>query len=173
MGQPYIGEIRLFAGNFAPVNWAFCDGRLLPISDYETLYELIGTTYGGDGQSTFGLPDLRGRAPLHQGTAASGTTYNMADAGGAESVTLTLGQLPTHTHTLVAATGSGTTADPTSNVLGTSPSSAVYVDGTTPTNQLAATSLTPRGGSQAHDNLMPYLTINPIISLFGVFPTQT
>jgi microcystin-dependent protein len=173
MSQPYIGEIRLFGGNFAPVDWAFCDGAILAISQYETLFTLIGTTYGGDGQSTFGLPDLRGRAPLHQGTAAGGATYGVGDTGGAETVTLTASQLPNHTHTLAAATGSGTTADPTGNVLGASPSSALYVDGIAPTSTLAVTSLTPRGGSQAHDNLMPYLTVNPIIALVGVFPTQT
>src|SRR5215471_18916874 len=108
MSQPYLGEIRMFAGNFAPAGWMFCEGQLLPISEYESLFNLIGTTYGGDGQSTFGLPDLRGRVPLHFGNG-----FTLAETGGVETVTLTVSQIPAHTHTMLASTGAATTADPT------------------------------------------------------------
>jgi microcystin-dependent protein len=173
MGQPYIGEIRMFAGTFAPVGWAFCDGQILPISENDALFNLIGTTYGGDGQDNFALPDLRGRAPLHQGTRPGGSTYTIGEPGGVERVTLTVGQIPNHRHALLVTTGSGTTADPAGNVLASSPSTATYVDGVTPADALAATSLAGRGGSQEHNNRMPYLAINHIISLFGIFPSQT
>src|SRR4051794_30703113 len=100
MAQPYVGEIRIIAGNFAPAGWMFCDGSLLPISENDTLFQLIGTTYGGDGQVTFALPDLRGRVPIHMGSAATGTTYNLGEMAGVEEVTLTTQQLPAHTHAL-------------------------------------------------------------------------
>jgi microcystin-dependent protein len=173
MPQPYIGEIRMFAGTFAPVDWAFCDGQTLPISEYDTLFQLIGTTYGGDGEETFNLPDLRGRAPKHQGTGNGLNTYIIGEPGGVEQVTLTVQQIPNHRHALLATTGSGTTADPKGNIVASSPSSATYVDGVTPSYALAATSLTPRGGSQPHDNRMPYLAVHHIISLYGIFPSQT
>ena len=107
MAQPYVGEIRMFAGNFAPAGWMFCEGQLLPISEYETLFNLIGTTYGGDGQSTFALPDLRGRIPLHFGNG-----FTLAETGGAEEITLTVSQIPSHTHPVLATTNPGTFADP-------------------------------------------------------------
>jgi microcystin-dependent protein len=174
MGQSYIGEIRIFAGNFAPSDWAFCNGALLPISQYDVLYTLIGTTYGGDGLATFALPDLRGRAPVHQGTRPSLSSYSPGQAGGVERVALTVNQMPIHDHALVAAVGSGTTADAHGNVLAASPSSAVYVDGVSPTDALAPTTLAPTGGADAHDNLMPYVAINYIISVIGsIFPSQT
>lgn len=173
MPQPYIGEIRMFAGLFAPVDWAFCDGQILPISEYDALFQLIGTTYGGDGDETFGLPDLRGRAPKHQGTGSATNTYIIGEAGGVEQVTLSVQQIPNHRHALLPTAGSGTTADPSGNVLASSPSSATFVDGVTPVDALAATSLVGRGGSQPHDNRMPYLVINYIISLYGIFPSQT
>ncbi|HET6509765.1 MAG TPA: tail fiber protein [Baekduia sp.] len=174
MATPYVGEIRIFAGTFAPLNWAFCDGQLLPISENETLYQLIGTTYGGDGDQTFALPDLRGRAPKHQGTGSGGSnTYTMGQSGGAEWVTLNVGQIPNHRHLLLATTGSGTTADPAGNILASSPSTSTYVDGVTPGDALAAASVGARGGNLPHDNLMPYLAVNYIISLYGIFPSQT
>src|SRR5437588_6820805 len=110
MAQPYVGEIRIFAGNFAPAGWMFCEGQLLPISENETLFQLIGTTYGGDGQSTLALPDLRGRVPIHQGSSTTGTTYQIAQNGGVESVTLTTQQIPVHNHPLLAASASGNQA---------------------------------------------------------------
>src|SRR6266481_7475958 len=115
MAQPYVGEIRMFAGNFAPAGWMFCEGQLLPISEYETLFNLIGTTYGGDGQSTFALPDMRGRLPLHQGNG-----FVLAETGGAEEITLTVNQIPAHTHALLASTGAGTQNAPNNSVTGAS-----------------------------------------------------
>src|SRR6202165_5378460 len=113
MSQPYVGEIRMFAGNFAPAGWMFCEGQLLPISEYETLFNLIGTTYGGDGQSTFALPDLRGRLPLHQGNG-----FTLAETGGVEEVTLTVSQIPAHNHPFLATTNLANQVSAANNVLG-------------------------------------------------------
>ncbi|MCC8980973.1 phage tail protein [Bradyrhizobium acaciae] len=174
MAQPYVGEIRMFGGNFAPVGWNFCDGSLLPISDYETLFNLIGTTYGGDGQSNFAVPDLRGRLPLHMGTASSGTSYVIGETGGVENVTLTTQTIPQHSHAFIASTQTGTGANPQGNILDqTSGTIALYIDGQPPDGPMAAGMLTNTGGSQPHDNLQPLLCVTFIISLFGIFPTQT
>jgi microcystin-dependent protein len=178
MGQPFVGEIRMFAGSFNPNGWMLCQGQLLPISEYETLFNLIGTTYGGDGQSTFALPDLQGRAPVHQGSG-----FPLAQEGGTESVTLSVVQMPAHNHLVQTAT-TGTVAVPASNAIladegfnpvqNPSPFAYLPFDGT---NQqtLAAASIGPASGAsnQPHDNMQPYLVINYIISLFGIFPTQT
>jgi len=165
MAQPYVGEIRMFGGNFAPAGWMFCDGQLLPISENETLFQLIGTTYGGDGQSTFALPDLQSRVPIHQGGG-----FTLAETGGVESVTLTTQQLPAHTHALVATTGIATAIGPTNNILAQSSVAKMYfpdvIDGP------MANSIGQTGGSQPHDNIQPYLCISFIISLFGIFPSQ-
>lgn len=169
MAQPYVGELRMFAGNFAPAGWMFCEGQLLPISENETLFQLIGTTYGGDGESTFALPDLRGRVPVHMGTL-QGETYQLAETGGVETVTLTTNQMPIHTHPLVASTGAGTLNNPGANVLGSSPSVDLFY-AAAPDVNLAAQSITPVGGSQPHENMQPYLCIDFIISLFGIFPS--
>ena len=166
MAQPYVGEIRLFAGNFAPAGWMFCEGQLLPISEYETLFNLIGTTYGGDGQSTFGLPDLRGRVPLHQGNG-----FILAETGGAEEITLTAQQIPSHTHALLADTQPSETAYPEGGVLAEADED-VYVQGTANT-PLNASSMTSVGGSQPHTNFQPYLCVSHIISLFGIYPSPT
>ncbi len=171
MAQPYVGELRIFAGNFAPAGWMFCEGQLLPISEYETIFQLIGTTYGGDGQSTFALPDLRGRLPLHQGTGSSGTTYSMADAAGAEQVTLTINQIPNHTHPMLGASGNGSQANPNNNVLASSTLVKLY-SGEAADMAMAANSITPIGGNQPHTNFQPYICLNYIISLFGIFPSQ-
>lgn len=167
MAQPYVGEVRIFAGNFAPAGWMFCDGQLLPISEYETLFNLIGTTYGGDGQSTFSLPDLRGRIPIHQGNS-----FILAETGGVEDVTLTTGQIASHTHPLVGATSNGTQANPAGAVLATSTIVRLYAN-ETPAAAMAATAISPVGGSQPHTNFQPYLCVNFIISLFGIFPSPT
>jgi microcystin-dependent protein len=167
MAQPYVGEIRMFAGNFAPAGWLFCDGQLLPISENETLFNLIGTTYGGDGQETFALPDLRGRVPVHQG---NGTT--LAEAGGAETVTLTVAQSPKHGHTFVVSTNNATTANPSGNVLAQTPSYTPYA-AFNPSTPLNAASVTSVGGSQPHDNMQPYLCVDFIISLFGIYPSPS
>jgi microcystin-dependent protein len=167
MGQPFIGEIRMFAGNFAPAGWAFCAGQLLPISENETLFNLIGTTYGGDGQSTFALPDLQSRVPIHQGNG-----FILSETGGAEEITLTVNQIPAHSHPLSGTTAVGTAASPQGNVLAASGSSNVYRPGPGAA-ALAPEAVGPAGGSQPHSNLQPYLGLNFIISLFGIFPSQT
>ncbi|WP_210492450.1 tail fiber protein [Patulibacter sp. SYSU D01012] len=170
--QPYVGEIRLFAGNFAPASWAFCDGQLMQIADNEVLFQLIGTTYGGDGQETFGLPDLRGRVPLHMGQGPGLQSYVIGEAAGVEDVTLTVPQLPSHSHALTASTGPGVAISPQNAVLGASPDVTMYLrDGTT--TDLPPATAGPVGGSQPHDNVMPTLTLSYIISLYGIFPSQT
>jgi len=169
---PYYGEIRMFAGNFPPNGWMFCEGQTLPISEFETLFQLIGTTYGGDGETTFNLPNLASRVPIHMGTGPSGNTYQLGEMAGTELETLTTQQIPTHTHTLNASTAAGTTNSPAGGVLAASPSVQMFIVDA-PDNFLNAASVTPAGGSQPHDNVQPFLCINFIISLFGVFPSQT
>jgi microcystin-dependent protein len=175
MSNPFVGEIRMFGGNFAPAGWLFCDGQLLPISENETLFNLIGTTFGGDGQSTFGVPDLRGRVPIHQGTASSGSTYTLGQPGGVESVTLTTNQMPTHNHSALAAS-TGQVASPAGAVLAVATSTQtgmkIYSTVVTPNTALNANSISPMGGSQPHDNIQETLAISFIISLFGIFPHQ-
>jgi microcystin-dependent protein len=173
MAQPYVGEIRMFAGNFAPAGWMFCDGSQLAIAENETLFQLVGTTYGGDGQETFNLPDLRGRVPIHQGTnPATGTTFTLAEQAGSESVTLTVQQIPQHNHALMATNAVGTQANPGGNLLANSQGPQPYIQ-ENPDNSLNAQTLTHVGGSQPHENRQTYLGINFIISLFGIFPSPT
>lgn len=167
MAQPYVGEIRMFAGNFAPAGWMFCDGSLLPISEYETLFQLIGTTYGGDGQSTFALPDLRGRLPIHQGNGMA-----LAENGGAEQITLTVQQIPGHSHPLLASANNASTTSAGGNMLAQTPSYTPYI-AMNPNSPLSANSIGPAGGSQPHTNFQPYLCVSFIISLFGIFPSPT
>jgi len=172
MSEPYVGEIRMFGGNFAPVGWAFCNGQPMPISENEVLFQLIGTTYGGDGQETFNLPDLQGRLPLHMGTGSSGTTYQIGEAAGVEEVTLTTQQIPSHNH---AAIGAAVTGDQTS-AQGALPANSVTITpylNTPPDAAFNAGAVSGTGGSQPHTNFQPYLCVNFIISLFGVFPSQT
>ena len=172
MGNPYVGEIRIFAGNFAPVGWAFCDGSVLPISEYDTLFNLIGTTYGGDGVSTFNLPDLRGRAPIHQGTGG-GSSYVIGQLAGVEAVTLTTNQIPAHSHLPQAASGaSGNPADSPANNVWSGWTGGQFTT-QAPAVSLNAAAIGSDGGSQPHDNMPPFLVINFIISLFGVYPSQT
>jgi microcystin-dependent protein len=172
MAQPYVGEIRMFAGNFPPSGWMFCDGATLAISENETLFQLIGTTYGGDGQSTFNLPDLRGRVPIHQGTGSSGTSYQMGEMSGVETVTLTTQQTPQHNHALTATQTAGTQPNPGGNILANSQGPQPYLQ-ENPDGQLNNQAIQPAGGSQPHENMQPYLGINYIISLFGIFPSPT
>jgi microcystin-dependent protein len=167
MAQPYVGEIRMFAGNFAPAGWMFCEGQILPISENETLFQLIGTTYGGDGESTFALPDLRGRLPLHQGGG-----FTLGQAGGAEEVTLTVNQIPAHLHPFLASTSIANQSSPAGNVVAQSAAADMYVEDV-PNVNLNAASVGPMGGSQPHTNFQPYLCIDFIISLFGIFPSPT
>lgn len=167
MAQPYVGEIRMFAGNFAPAGWMFCEGQLLPISENETLFQLIGTTYGGDGQATFALPDLRGRIPLH-----SGNGLILAETGGAETVTLTNNQIPSHTHSLQGTTDLANSSNPQNGYLaGALTGKKVYSSGN-PTVPLI-NNVTSTGGNQPHNNFQPYLCLDFIISLFGIFPSPT
>lgn len=170
MAQPYVGEIRIFAGNFAPAGWMFCEGQLLPISENETLFQLIGTTYGGDGESTFALPDLRGRSPIHQGNFRI-----LGEAAGVEQVTLTIQQLPAHTHTPIASASPGNLAKPTGGILAVPASSrpGILTYGSGTPVPMSAASIGPSGGSQPHDNFQPYLCLNHIISLFGLYPSPT
>ena len=167
MAQPYVGEIRMFAGNFAPAGWMFCEGQLLAISGNDTLYNLIGTTYGGDGESTFALPDLRGRIPLHQGN-----NVQLAETGGTESVTLTTQQVPGHTHALLGSTDIAQQSGPTNQVLARTTAESAY-GGDTPFGSMSPSVVSSVGGSQPHSNMQPYLCVNFIISLFGLFPSQT
>jgi microcystin-dependent protein len=168
MAQPYVGEVRMFAGNFAPAGWMFCEGQLLPISEYETLFNLIGTTYGGDGQSTFALPDLRGRLPIHQGNG-----FVLAETGGVEEVTLTVNQIPSHSHAFLATGDPANTPDPGSNVLARSPQVNMFVNSSTAAAMSPSAAGPTVGGNQPHTNFQPFLCVNFIISLFGIFPSQT
>jgi microcystin-dependent protein len=171
MSQPYVGEIRMFGGSFAPAGWAFCNGQTLPISENETLFNLIGTTYGGDGQETFNLPDLQGRVPLHMGTGPDGNTYQLGEKDGVESVTLSANQVPVHNHALVASGTSAQAPQPQGAVLAQTITVQPYISDTGQV-ALAPASVTPIGGSQPHENMQPYLCISFIISLFGIFPHQ-
>ena len=172
MGQPFIGEIRLFAGTFAPIGWEFCNGQLMPISENDALFTLIGTTYGGDGQQTFALPDLQSRVPLHMGQGPGLQSYQIGEQAGVESVTLTTNQTPSHSHAFLASTAPGGSNTPQGNVVAT-PSVTKLYRLATPSDPMAANLISPTGGSQPHENLMPYVAINYIISMFGVFPSQT
>lgn len=163
--EQYIGEIRLFGGNFAPRGWAFCHGQLLSISQYDALFTLIGTTYGGDGQTTFALPDLRGRIPLHPSAA-----HPLGQRGGTETVTLTRSQLPSHSHTAGAQVDAGTQTSPAGAVWSQSNTNAYAA--VNANAAMSASAITTAGGSQPHDNMMPFLALNFIISLEGIFPSQ-
>jgi len=170
--DPFIGEIRMFGGNFPPVGWAWCNGQLLSISQNDILFSLLGTTYGGDGQTTFALPDLRGRIPIHRGTnPQTGTTYNMGGFSGAETVTLTVGQMAAHTHLALAQAESGNQTAPTGNVWAKSTVSQFAT--VAPTVAMSAQALSAVGGSQPHDNVMPFLAINYIIATEGLYPQQS
>ncbi len=166
--DPYVGEIRMFGGNFAPVGWMFCNGQILGIAEYEALYALIGTTYGGDGQSTFALPDLRGRIPIHQSPS-----YALGSAAGVESVTLTIGQLPAHGHTLSGSAAESETANPQNGLFATSVDTPFYA----PFNSAKGATLNPQvvgqsGGGQPHNNMMPFQCVTFIIAVEGIYPSQ-
>lgn len=172
MAVPYIGEIKMFAGNFAPNGWLFCSGQLLPISENDALFSIIGTTYGGDGQETFALPNLQSRVPVHMGTGSSGTTYQIGESAGTEEVTLTVQQIPNHTHAPLASNAGGSDS-PGGNYWATSTTGKPYVTpGGVYVAMNAGTIGAPVGGSQPHENMIPFLGLNYIISLFGIFPSQ-
>ena len=163
--DPFVAEIRIFPFNFAPKGWAFCDGQLLPLSQNTALFSLLGTTYGGDGQSTFALPDLRGRLPIHQGNG-----FTLAETGGVETVTLTVSQIPAHSHAFLASTNNASVANAGGNVLAQTPNYTPYI-AVPPNSPLSPNAMGPTGSSQPHDNFQPYLCVDFIISLFGIFPS--
>lgn len=171
MSEPFVGEIRMFAGNFAPRGWAFCDGQLLAVSQNDALFSLLGTIYGGDGRTTFGLPDLRGRLPIHAGSGPGLSPRRLGAKGGAENVTLTVNQLPSHTHTFSGSTAPGTQSNPAGNVLAGRAGDNTYVEDTALT-AMSSSSVSNVGGSRSHTNLMPFLCINFIIALFGIYPSR-
>ncbi len=171
MAEPFIGEIRMFAGTFNPRGWAFCDGQLLSISQNEALFSLFGTTYGGDGRTTFGLPEARGRVALHQGTGPGLSPRALGQKGGVEDVTIIENQLPVHTHALSASTDPANVPNPAGAVLAT-PNVIQLYSGDTLDVDLASTSITDTGGGQKHTNLQPFLCINCIVALFGIFPSR-
>src|SRR5215813_4521985 len=172
MAQPYVGEIRMFGGNFAPAGWMFCAGQLIPISENETLFQLIGTTYGGDGESTFALPNLCGRAPVHQGTN-QGISFVMGQNAGVEQVTLTVQQYPNHTHQMLGSQNIANSPNVSGNVVNRSPQVKAFI-ASNPTVPMASQFLLPYiGGSQPHENMQPYLCVSFIISMFGIYPSPT
>jgi microcystin-dependent protein len=171
MADPYVGEIRMVGFSFPPVGWELCNGQLLPISENETLFQLIGTTYGGDGQTTFALPDLQSRVPLHSGQGPGLQSYTLGETAGVESATLTTQQTPVHNHAFVASQSGATDPNPQDHVLGSPPTLTMFIVDT-PVTALNAQSVQPAGGSQPHTNLQPLLVVNFIISLYGVFPPQ-
>ena len=167
MSSPYIGEVRIFAGNFAPVGWLLCQGQLLSISEYDVLFNLIGTTYGGDGVNTFALPNLASRIPYHQGSG-----YVLGQTGGVEQVTLTSQQMPSHTHTAYANQGSADQSGPGGNLWGAGSLSA-YTSDQAPDVTMNPKALLPAGGSQPHDNMPPFLCLNFIIATEGIYPSPS
>lgn len=171
MSEPFVGEIRMFAGNFAPRGWAFCDGQLLAVSQNDALFSLLGTVYGGDGRTTFGLPDLRGRIPVHAGTGTGLSPRRLGAQGGAEEVTLTVNQLPSHTHTLQATTTVANETNPSGRVTAQTGTFDLYQTGA-PSAGMNAGAITSVGGSRSHTNLMPFLCIHFIIALFGIYPSR-
>jgi microcystin-dependent protein len=172
MPEPYIGEIRMFAGSFPPNGWAFCDGQLMPISENDALFILIGTTYGGDGQETFALPDLQGRVPLHMGTGQDGIGYQIGEKGGVESVSLTTQQIPIHSHAPIASSDAGTSPTPQNAIWSAAGTGDQIYSDQVPNLNMRAGLIQGAGGSQPHQNMGPYLVISFILSLFGVFPHQ-
>jgi len=169
--EPYVGEIRMFGGGYAPRDWALCDGQILAIAANQALFSLIGATYGGDGRVTFGLPDLRGRVTVSQGTnPRTGSTYRLGGRHGQETVTLTKNQLPSHTHVAYANGSAGEDPSPENAVwAGGSP----YSTNTPPDGQMSADAVTSTGNNQAHENMAPFLAVGFIISLRGIYPTQS
>ncbi len=172
MNDAYLGEIKMFAGNFAPEGWALCQGQMLSIAQNTALFSLLGTQYGGDGQFTFGLPDLRGRFALNQGLGPNLSNRNVGDSGGNEAVVLTSDQLPPHTHSVACAAGAGTTASPAGAYWSTDPAAGVAAFSNTANGRMAGPVVFPAGGGIPHPNVQPYLAINYIIALNGIFPPR-
>lgn len=172
--EPFIAEIKLFAGNFAPLGWAFCEGQLLPINQNQALFSLLGTNYGGDGRTTFALPDLRGRVSVHPGAGPGLSQYRLGEKGGAETITLTAQQMPAHSHSLNANTENGDTSDtPGSSLADTRGRDNDYMKSGAVNTAMSASSIGSAGDGQAHENRQPYLAINYIIALQGIFPSRS
>ena len=172
MSNPFVAEIRIFPFNFAPKGWAFCDGQILPISQNTALFSLLGTTYGGDGKSTFALPNIQGSAPMHPGQGPGLSLHDLGETGGSQTVTLLSSEMPAHSHTMNAANIPSDQADPTGRAMGRSVNASAYVTGSPTLVQMDFNALTPTGGSQPHNNMQPYLTLNFCIALQGVFPAR-
>src|SRR5689334_10566877 len=172
MAEPFLSEIRIFSFNFPPKGWAFCNGQLLPINQNQALFSLLGTTYGGDGQTTFGLPDLRGRAPIHAGQGPGLTNRTPGEMGGSETVTLTQAQLPGHTHVPLASPDPGTSTGPTDGVWAASSTGDKQYASASDTAMNPAT-ISTTGGNQPHENRQPYLAANFIIALEGIYPSRS
>lgn len=168
--EPFIGQIIMFGGNFAPRGWALCDGQLLAISSHSALFSILGTTYGGDGVSTFGLPDLRGRVAVHAGTGPGLTPRPLGQKSGAETVTLTTNQIPSHNHSLEGSRGTADSNNPTNNYLGV-PSSPIY-ENNPPNVTMGGASIANTGGGQSHNNMQPFQVVNFIIALEGIYPSR-
>jgi|SRR5215213_4219015 len=173
MADPFVAEIRIFPFNFAPKGWAWCDGQLLPLSQNTALFSLLGTTYGGDGKSNFALPDLQGRAPMHPGQGPGLSLHDLGETGGSETVTLLESEIPAHSHALRASLDAGDLAIPASTRSLASSAQGIIYNVSAPNSMMAAEALTPAGGDQPHNNMMPYLTFYFNIALQGVFPPRT
>jgi microcystin-dependent protein len=172
MSDPFIGEIRMFAGNFAPRGWAFCDGQLLAVSQNDALFSLLGTIYGGDGRTTFGLPDLRGRIPIHAGTGPGLSQRRLGAKTGQESTTLTVSQLPAHNHQVPATNSVGNKKDSGTHIAAGNVARVYANDSGSPTDYLAGTTISNTGNGQSHSNLMPFQCVNYIIALAGIYPSR-
>ncbi len=173
MSEPYIGEVRMFGGNFAPVGWLACNGQLVPITGYEVLYTLLGTTYGGDGVTTFGIPDLRGRSPLHAGNGQGLSPRVLGEMVGTETVTLTAAQQPAHAHPVHATTTTGTAPSPAGSVWAQNSAADLLYSASAPSATMSAAAFTPAGGNQPHDNMAPFQAVTFIICTDGLFPPQS
>lgn len=171
MSEPFVGEIRMFAGNFAPRGWAFCDGQLLAVSQNDALFSLLGTIYGGDGRTTFGLPDMRGRIPIHAGSGPGLSPRRLGARGGAENVTLSTNQLPSHTHTVKGTSDAADSSDPVTRLPAQATGINIFAS-SAPSINMSGTAVPNVGGSRSHSNLMPFLCVNFIIALFGIYPSR-
>jgi len=172
MADPFLGEVRMFAGTFAPVGWELCNGQLLSIAENDALYNLLGTTYGGDGVNTFGVPDLRGRSPVHQGQGQGLSNRVLGQLTGTETVTLTAAQIPAHYHPVHATNTAGTASIPTNNVWGQGSTGEKQYTQNAPNVSMSANCTTSTGGSQPHENMMPFLAVSFIIATQGIYPSQ-
>jgi microcystin-dependent protein len=172
MSEPFIGEIRMFAGNFAPRGWAMCDGQLLAVNQNDALFSLLGTTYGGDGRTTFGIPDMRGRIPVHPGSGPGLTNRRWGEKGGAETHTLTINEIPNHTHNVQAINKPGDSGNPENRLWAASSGAPLSYSDANPDTEMATQMINNVGGNQQHHNMMPNLCIHFIIALFGIYPSR-